>query len=45
LPGIDLDGFVSDAHRVAPDAAVITPGYDEVLAIPPNDAKSAALAD
>jgi L-ascorbate metabolism protein UlaG (beta-lactamase superfamily) len=43
LPGIDLDGFVSDARRLAPAAAVITPGYDEVLAVPPGDARSAAL--
>ncbi len=45
LPGIDLDGFVADAHRVAPEAAVITPAYDEILAVPPGDARASALVD
>jgi L-ascorbate metabolism protein UlaG (beta-lactamase superfamily) len=38
LPGIDLDGFVSDAHRIIPTARVITPSYDEVLAIQKSEA-------
>ncbi|HEX9295225.1 MAG TPA: MBL fold metallo-hydrolase [Polyangiaceae bacterium] len=31
LPGIDMDGFVSELGRVAPEAQVITPLYDETL--------------
>ena len=42
LPGIDLDGFVSDARRQAPSATIVTPAYDEPLAIP-TDARAAAL--
>jgi L-ascorbate metabolism protein UlaG (beta-lactamase superfamily) len=33
LPGIDLDGFVSEARRVAPQARVVLPDYDDVLSI------------
>jgi L-ascorbate metabolism protein UlaG (beta-lactamase superfamily) len=42
LPGVDLDGF---AREVRQFAACITPDYDEVLAIPPNDARGAVLLD
>jgi L-ascorbate metabolism protein UlaG (beta-lactamase superfamily) len=42
LPGIDLDGFVADARRIAPSASVITPDYHEVLAIP-SEARAASL--
>lgn len=42
LPGIDLDGFFSDARRFAPSARLYTPTYDDVLAVPldgdPRDA-------
>jgi len=42
LPGIDLDGFVSDARGHAPSATIVTPAYDEPLAIP-ADARAAAF--
>jgi L-ascorbate metabolism protein UlaG (beta-lactamase superfamily) len=44
LPGIDLDGFVADARAHAPAARIITPDYDEPLAVP-DDAAAAALVD
>lgn len=44
LPGIDVEGFVSDVHRRAPDAAVITPDYEEPIAVPSGDARGAVLA-
>jgi L-ascorbate metabolism protein UlaG (beta-lactamase superfamily) len=44
LPGIDLDGFVAEARALAPAARVITPGYDELLAVPAG-ARDAALVD
>jgi L-ascorbate metabolism protein UlaG (beta-lactamase superfamily) len=44
LPGIDLDGFVADAHAHAPAARIITPDYDEVIAVP-DDASASALVD
>ena len=31
LPGIDIEGFVSDVTRVAPRAQIVTPSYDETL--------------
>lgn len=42
LPGIDLDGFVADTRAHAPSATVVTPAYDEPLAVP-ADARAAAL--
>ncbi|HEX6834981.1 MAG TPA: MBL fold metallo-hydrolase [Polyangia bacterium] len=42
LPGIDLDGFVADARARAPSATIVTPAYDEPLAIP-ADARAAAF--
>ena len=42
LPGIDLDGFVAEARAHAPAATVVTPAYDEALAIP-ADARAAAF--
>jgi L-ascorbate metabolism protein UlaG (beta-lactamase superfamily) len=42
LPGIDLDGFVAEARAHAPRATVVTPLYDETLAIP-ADPRGAAL--
>jgi L-ascorbate metabolism protein UlaG (beta-lactamase superfamily) len=44
LPGIDLDGFVTELGREAPSARVITPGYDETLAIARDPSDSALLA-
>jgi L-ascorbate metabolism protein UlaG (beta-lactamase superfamily) len=43
LPGIDLDGFVNEARRLAPGARVITPDYHETLAIPASEARDAVL--
>lgn len=43
LPGIDLDGFVSEARLHAPSARVVTPDYDEVLAIPATAADAAFI--
>jgi L-ascorbate metabolism protein UlaG (beta-lactamase superfamily) len=43
LPGIDLDGFVAQARRLAPAARVVTPDYDEILAVPPRAADAAFL--
>lgn len=42
LPGIDLDGFVADARAHAASARVVTPAYDEALAVP-TDARAAAF--
>ncbi len=33
LPGVDLDGFVSEIGVLAPEARVITPGYTEWVAV------------
>jgi hypothetical protein len=43
LPRIDLDGFVTESRRVAPDATLIVPEYFEPIAVPPNDARGAAI--
>jgi L-ascorbate metabolism protein UlaG (beta-lactamase superfamily) len=43
LPGIDLDGFVAEARRRVPAARVVTPDYDEVLAIPARADEAALL--
>lgn len=40
LPRIDLDGFLREASAIA---RVITPGYDEPIAIPEGNAKDAIL--
>jgi len=42
LPGIDLDGFASEHRAWAPTETVVTPGYDETLAVP-ADARAAAF--
>jgi L-ascorbate metabolism protein UlaG (beta-lactamase superfamily) len=42
LPGIDLDGFVTEMRAHAPAATVVTPAYDEALAVP-ADARAAAF--
>lgn len=44
LPGIDLEGFVSEIHLRAPDASVITPEYEEPICVPAKDARGAVLA-
>ena len=43
LPGIDVEGFVSEVFRRAPKASVITPDYLEPICVPPNDARGAVL--
>lgn len=43
LPGIDLDGFVSDVRRFAPAATVVVPDYEEPLVVPSGDARGTAL--
>ena len=44
LPGIDVEGFVSEVYLRAPGACVITPDYEEPICVPPNDARGAVLA-
>ena len=44
LPGIDVEGFVSEVFQRAPGACVITPDYEEPICVPPNDARGAVLA-
>jgi L-ascorbate metabolism protein UlaG (beta-lactamase superfamily) len=43
LPGIDLDGFVSEVRARAPDATIITPDYFEKICVPVKDARGAVL--
>jgi L-ascorbate metabolism protein UlaG (beta-lactamase superfamily) len=43
LPEIDLDGFVSEARRLAPRARIVTPGYGEALAVSASSPGDAAL--
>jgi len=45
LPGVDLDGFVGEARRLAPSARLVTPDYFEALAIPAGSPQDAALLD
>ncbi|MBI4508871.1 MAG: MBL fold metallo-hydrolase [Deltaproteobacteria bacterium] len=45
LPGIDLDGFVAEARSITRGARVITPSYGEVLAVPSEDPRGAAIVD
>jgi L-ascorbate metabolism protein UlaG (beta-lactamase superfamily) len=44
LPGIDVDGFVSEVSLHAPEATVITPDYEEPICVPAKDARGAVLA-
>jgi hypothetical protein len=44
LPGIDLEGFVSEVFLRAPEASVITPDYEEPICVPAADARGAVLA-
>lgn len=43
LPGIDLEGFVSEVHQRTRSASVITPEYHEPICVPPGDARGAVL--
>ncbi|MBN9164318.1 MAG: hypothetical protein BGO98_24430 [Myxococcales bacterium 68-20] len=45
LPGIDVEGFVSEVFTRVPDAAVITPDYEEPICVPPGDARGSVLAE
>jgi L-ascorbate metabolism protein UlaG (beta-lactamase superfamily) len=42
LPGIDLDGFVAEMRAHTSSTTVVTPAYDEPLAVP-TDARAAAF--
>jgi L-ascorbate metabolism protein UlaG (beta-lactamase superfamily) len=44
LPGIDLDGFVSEAARRAPKATILTPDYGEAICVPAGDARGSVIA-
>jgi L-ascorbate metabolism protein UlaG (beta-lactamase superfamily) len=44
LPGIDVEGFVSEVYQRSPRAVVITPDYEEPICVPPNDARGSVLA-
>lgn len=44
LPGIDLEGFVSEVFTRVPDVAVITPDYEEPICVPPSDARASVIA-
>jgi L-ascorbate metabolism protein UlaG (beta-lactamase superfamily) len=44
LPGIDLDGFISEVSLRAPRACIITPEYEEPICVPRGDARGAVLA-
>jgi len=43
LPGIDVEGFVSEVHARSEQATVITPEYDEPICVPAGDARGAVL--
>jgi L-ascorbate metabolism protein UlaG (beta-lactamase superfamily) len=43
LPGIDLEGFVSEVFTRAPHASVITPDYEEPICVPLGDARGSVL--
>jgi len=45
LPGIDVEGFVSEVHLRSSRATVITPDYLETIAIPSGDARGAVIED
>lgn len=44
LPGIDVEGFVSEVFRTGRGTSVITPDYLEPICVPPSDARGAVLA-
>ncbi len=39
LPGIDLDGFVSEVRSLAPRARVVLPGYAEPISVAPSETR------
>lgn len=43
LPGIDVEGFVSEVFLRTTRTSVITPGYDEAICVPANDARGSVL--
>ncbi len=44
LPGIDLDGFFREAARAAPAARIVTPTYDDAVAVPTDgDARDVVI--
>lgn len=45
LPGIDVEGFVSEVFQRAPRASVITPGYEQPICVPAGDARGSVLAE
>lgn len=44
LPGIDVEGFVSEVYQRSPGATVITPDYEEPICVPRDDARGSVLA-
>jgi L-ascorbate metabolism protein UlaG (beta-lactamase superfamily) len=44
LPGVDLEGFVSEVRMRAPNATIVTPDYLEPICVPSKDARGAVLA-
>jgi hypothetical protein len=44
LPGLDVEGFVSEVHLRTPGTSIITPDYEEPICVPPNDARGSVLA-
>jgi hypothetical protein len=44
LPGIDVEGFVSDVFTRLTHASVITPDYEEPICVPPGDARGSVLS-
>lgn len=43
LPGIDVEGFVSEVYLRSPGASVITPDYEEPICVPRDDARGSVL--
>ena len=43
LPGIDVEGFVSEVFQRTTATSVITPDYEEPICVPSNDARGAVL--
>ncbi len=44
LPGIDVDGFVSEVTIRAPKATLIAPEYEQPICIPAGDSRGAVIA-
>ena len=45
LPGIDLHGFVAETKRVAPNATIVLPLYEETLAFGPSGGNVGVVAE